>query len=455
VGGHLLEPAMKRVACLLLGAAALAACGGSAHSAAKPRHRSHPARGTALAIGPTSQFDLAQHRPLPVIVRSSGARQPRLEVTVSDGSRPPRALASAVQAQGTVRVPPSSAAAPAFGGCHTLRVRAVLRDGTKMLARATRVLPPVAPDCARFFNARSIWNRPLAANAPVDPRSGLYVDELRRQVQKGFSVHFYPNINTTSYSTPVYTVPADQKRVPVKMYGRGAAHYARFIASAMRRGVPIPPNAKPAVGTDRHMVVWQPATDTMWELWKATNVKGRWLAEFGGMMTHVSRSPGYFYDPSGTEPGATATSLPLVGGLITLADLRRGRIDHALAMAIPYTRASVWSLPAQRTDGYIHDVNAIPEGARFRLDPRLNVDALHLPRFTAMLAKAAQRYGILLRDKSAVVSFYAQDPSPTGTNPWTAALTPSKAEIMHAFPWDHLQVMRTELRTWSRKTVAR
>ena len=172
-------------------------------------------------------------------------------------------------------------------------------------------------------------------------------------------------------------------------------------------------------------------------------------------MTHVSQSAGYFADSGGTSAGATATALPLAGGLITLADLRRGRIDHALAMAIPYTRASVWSLPAQRTDGYIHDVNAIPEGARFRLDPKLNIDALHLPAFTAMLAKAAQRYGILLRDKSAVVSFYAQDPSPTGTNPWASALTPSKVAIMRAFPWDHLQVMRTALRTWSGKQVSR
>jgi hypothetical protein len=203
------------------------------------------------------------------------------------------------------------------------------------------------------------------------------------------------------------------------------------------------------------MVVWQPATDTVWELWRAVEHHGAWTAEYGGTMTNASRSPGYFYDRSGTQPGATATSLPLVGGLITLADLRRGSIDHALAMAIPDSRYGVWSLPAQRTDGFVRSVDAIPEGAHFRLDPKLDIAALHLPPFTAMLARAAQRYGILLRDKSAVVTFYGEDPTPTGTDPWASALTPSRGDIMRRFPWDRLEVLRTDLRTYSGKKVSR
>ena len=36
-------------------------------------------------------------------------------------------------------------------------------------------------------------------------------------------------------------------------------------------------------------------------------------------------------------------------------------------------RAGVFSWPAQRTDGLLDSPDAIPEGARFRLDPNLDI----------------------------------------------------------------------------------
>ena len=51
----------------------------------------------------------------------------------------------------------------------------------------------------------------------------------------------------------------------------------------------------------------------------------------------------------------------------------------------------------------------------FRLDPKLDVAALHLPRVVEMMAEAAQRYGIIVRDKTLhAIGFYAEDPSPLG-----------------------------------------
>ncbi len=35
-----------------------------------------------------------------------------------------------------------------------------------------------------------------------------------------------------------------------------------------------------------------------------------------------------------------------------------------------------------------------------------------------MIAEAAQRYGIVVRDTAAHVTLYAQDPTPIGTNPY-------------------------------------
>jgi hypothetical protein len=145
----------------------------------------------------------------------------------------------------------------------------------------------------------------------------------------------------------------------------------------------------------------------------------------------------------------SATSLSVAGGLITLEDLELGQINHALAIAIPNARSKEYSSPAQRTDGYSTAPMSLPEGAHLRLDPNLNLASLHLPRFTLMLAEAAQRYGIFVRDSASNVAFVAQDPTPTGTEPYTGAhgyfegKTP--LQLLSAFPWAYLELLKMEL----------
>ena len=96
-------------------------------------------------------------------------------------------------------------------------------------------------------------------------------------------------------------------------------------------------------------------------------------------------------------------------------ELKAGVIPHALAINIPWAKPNTYSWPAQRTDGRSTDANAIPEGARFRLDPNLDIDALNLPPMTRMMAKAAQRYGMIVRDQTGhAISFFAEKPRRAG-----------------------------------------
>ncbi len=145
----------------------------------------------------------------------------------------------------------------------------------------------------------------------------------------------------------------------------------------------------------------------------------------------------------------SASSLAIAGGLITFEDLRRRRIDHALVISVPNVRAGVYAAPARRTDGASSSPLSLPEGAHLRLDPRLDLHALHLPHLTLMLAEAAQRYGIFVGDYSPDVAFYAQAPTPTGREPYAgphgyfAGLNPS--QLLASFPWAHLQLLRMSL----------
>jgi len=302
----------------------------------------------------------------------------------------------------------------------------------------------------RFFSSSSFWNKELPANAPLDPSSAAIVTAFDQEIAKEDAAkEGQATINTTLWSVPLYTVPANQPTVKVTLVGSG-------VSSALQSAwevVPLPVNAKPAAGTDKHLVVWQPSTNKLWEFWHLEETEAGWQAGWGGAMQNVSSDSGAYgaEDWSGAQSnwGASATSLSIAGGLITLEDLERGQINHALAMALPDTRAGAYSSPAERDDGWDSEPSSLPEGAHLRLEPGLDLAALHLPKMTLMMAEAAQRYGIIVRDSAANVAFYGQDPTPTGTNPYTGGHGyyegKSARQILEAFPWSHLQLLKMEL----------
>lgn len=309
--------------------------------------------------------------------------------------------------------------------------------------RSAAVNARAAGPAPRFFARDSVWNRPLAHDAPLDADSRAIVASLRAQVDEARRKRFGPTINSYAYSVPIYTVGARQATVKVRL--DNPADYAATLRAALER-VPVPRRAKAAAGTDQHMVVWQPSTDTLWEFWKMHRERDGWHAKSGGRMPRVSENPGYFAGPAGYPWGATASSLPLVGGLILPGELRSGHIRHALAMALPKTRGSRWAFPAQRSDGFVADPLAVPEGARFRLDPRLDVEGLRVSRTVKALARAAQRYGLIVRDTSATPVLYAQDAVNLEPKPYGRLFGREPLDRQLArFPWSRLQLVRMKL----------
>jgi hypothetical protein len=221
--------------------------------------------------------------------------------------------------------------------------------------------------------------------------------------------------------------------------------------------VPIPDNAVPAQNADAHMTIWQPASDRLWEFYRARKLADGWHASWGGAIEHVSRSPGYYDQSSwpglsGPHWGATATSLPVIAGTMLLDELKAGQIPHALALNIPWARPKLYAWPAQRSDGKSPDPNAIPEGARFRLDPQLDIDKLNLPPITRTIAKAAQRYGMIVRDQTGQgVSLFAENTTQNANNPYSSptGLFGGKPPnvLLRTFPWQHLQLLNMHLHT--------
>jgi hypothetical protein len=302
----------------------------------------------------------------------------------------------------------------------------------------------------RFFSPRSFWNTPVSRREAVDPHSERMVEGLVTEVAKEVGDRSGPWINSTKYSVPVVRVPASTPTVRVRLV-------SPYAAPALRRAfkaVPLPEQAQPSTGKDAHLVVWQPHSDRLWEFWHLRRQGGAWEAGWGGATMHV-RSAWGAYGPS-AWPGATrlwgasASSLSIAGGLVTLQDLNRGWINHALTMSLPDVRAGVYSLPARRTDGTSADPYALPEGAHLRLRPGLDLASLHLPRMTLMLARAAQRFGIFIRDRAGNVAFNAQPPRSPDRNPYLGPSgyygDKSPRELLAAFPWTDLQVLKLRLK---------
>ena len=306
-------------------------------------------------------------------------------------------------------------------------------DRSAWIDRITIVGQPFAPEGWR--------NKRLSKRAPVAPDSKSLVSELRAQIK---SRPHGALVGTTQYSSPVYTVPPDQPRVRVQ------APADRPDLRAQWASVPLPPDARPAPGSDGHLVVWQPSTDTLWEFWVLSkDTLGKWRARFGGRMTEVSRHEGHFVHAPGRALGATATSIALLAGVQRIEELRRGSIDHAVDLAVLRTGArNGWCWPAQRTDRGLRLRSGIPAGTRFRLPARFDLGAWAsanpMSRYALTVARAVQRHGMVVRDTSSEVGFFAEDPGPLGWNPYPQIFenrSPDSRGVLKNFPWRKLQAV--------------
>ena len=322
--------------------------------------------------------------------------------------------------------------------------------GSDRLAEtATKPTEPAAP--FRFFAPTSFWNTEPGAGAALDPHSAELVGAFDEEVDAELRAGRGPSISTTSYAVPIYQVGAEQATVRVQL---DSPTPAPALQAAFAE-VPLPADARASGGSDANLVVYQPSTDRLWEFWRFRRGPDGPEASWGGAIENVSQNPGV-YGPEawpGARPwwGSSASSLSIAGGLITLEDLEAGVIDHALALAIPGVLIGVHSLPARRADGTSESPLALPEGAHLRLDPGLDLTQLSMPPITRMLAEAAQRYGLFVRDGASVVHFFGQDPvSLGGANPYAGDSGYFEGrwptELLASFPWEHLQLLKMDLR---------
>jgi hypothetical protein len=266
----------------------------------------------------------------------------------------------------------------------------------------------------------TVWRTRIGDAPTLSPQSDTFVDLLG-----SFFFEHGAVLNADSYTPTRYIVHGGSFSWPtIEIYGYGGTQSGSIKA-------PIPSYAicDPTLDGDHEMVVWDVDNDIVWEFFAAANTiggrptDGRW--QFGtyatqststgtGVFTRGDR-PEYVPSPDGGLPPApntvSASGLSYLGGLVTVADIAAGSIDHALCLAVPMTNGA-FVAPATAADGDVS--HGIPEGTRLFYPSWVSADYLTgVPR---LIFEAIQTYGMYLVDTAGAIAIYLEN-----GQAWTAS----------------------------------
>jgi hypothetical protein len=276
----------------------------------------------------------------------------------------------------------------------------------------------------RLYADSSPLNAPVGG-APVDPGSSAMV--ARSIVPYAGSANL---TNSPDWGIPIFQADSSSQRQSV-----GCTRYWCNVAVPP---FPIPAAAQPSSGSDGHLVVLDGAGGEL-DAWTADHGSDGWSAGVRGVTS--SQGSGLECDRGQTCGRANAAGFALAAGIVRPEEIAQGHIDHALVITTPYTRSGYVACPALGTDGSSDDPAALPEGARLQLDPSVDVDALPIPGWQKVLARALQTYGAYVVDTGGSLSIRAESNLGRGYDAWAKAGVPDFPNLS-GLPWGSLRVMQ-------------
>lgn len=245
-------------------------------------------------------------------------------------------------------------------------------------------------------SASGSFRTPIPAGAAVDADSAAMVARMSR------AGAMYANL--VEFGVPIYTATTSSPRYTVTCR---ITTWGPCPFTGMQ--VPIPDGAVASPGSDGAMVVVDQDAQKSYEFWQATRSSGKWSTSWGAVNS---------LGGSGWGGNSTGSGASRLGGVIRIAEIAAGTIPHALAIQTDNTCAGVFRAPATKTDGTSTRADCIPEGARVRLDPAVDVDRLTLAPAVRAVARALQVYGAYVVDTggSPLSVSFEMDPAATATS---------------------------------------
>jgi hypothetical protein len=257
------------------------------------------------------------------------------------------------------------------------------RSGAAALSASAGTTLP-GTDCP-MFPADNVWNTPITS-LPVDGNSATWMAAM-----DSGSTYLHPDYGPSGdasqpYGIPYVVVPKSQPFV----------HIAFQYASQSDPG-PYPFGAKtPIEGGknatgDRHAIMVDPSTCTLYELWDAYYSASGSTAGSGAIWNLRSNA----LRPAGWT-SADAAGLPILAGLVNYGEVAAGAMDHAIRFTAECTRQSyLW--PARHEAGQ-DDPDCPPMGARFRLKASFSLPPGQCSAFCQTVVTTMKTYGLILAD---------------------------------------------------------
>lgn len=255
-----------------------------------------------------------------------------------------------------------------------------------VVSSATRVVsgePPEIAGCA-IFPVDNIWNVPID-DLPVDPNSAAYIATI------GADTGLHPDFGTEWAGAPIgipfVDVPGSQATVPLTF---------TYVSESDAGPYPIPPDAPieggPSSGGDRHVLVLERTSCTLYELYYAfPQDSGTWWTAGSGAIfdldSHALRPDGW--------TSADAAGLPILPGLVRYDEVMSGEIRHALRFTVPQTR-NEYTWPARHHASGLTGSEYPPMGQRFRLRADYELSGFSAP--VQVILMALKKYGMMLAD---------------------------------------------------------
>jgi hypothetical protein len=250
--------------------------------------------------------------------------------------------------------------------------------GAESAKAASAARPPQAYGCP-ILPANNSMNRDIS-RAPLDPRSASYIASI------GLGGYLRADFSTSpSYGIPFAVVGPGQRNVPITFteYGR----------ESEPGPYPVPANA-PVEGAgepgDRHVLVLQRGSCKLYELFAAARRGRGWAAGSGAVFNLRSNA----LRPQGWT-SADAAGLPIFPLLARYAEVRAGRIDHALRMTVPRTQRG-FIAPANHFASESSDPSLPPMGLRLRLKASFSLAGFRGESLVVL--RALKRYGLIVAD---------------------------------------------------------
>jgi hypothetical protein len=288
-------------------------------------------------------------------------------------------------------------------------VPTVVRGGSRVAASVPTSSYLPGSTC-RAFPADSWWHADVSHLA-VHARSTQWLSHMQA-ASRHLHADFGPSYGAqpVPYGIPITYVNATP-RVTVSFGYPAESDKVRYPlgASTLIEG-------GSAASGDRHAIVVDKATCTLFETWDTHKLASGWYAGSGAVWSLTSDA----LRPDGWT-SADAAGLPILPGLLRYDEVAAGRVDHAIRFTTHVTdRTYLW--PARHQAGSVSDRSYPPMGARFRLRASYPISS-----FTAqeqVVLRAMKTYGLVLADNGSPWFFQG-----TSDTRWSSDLVSGLARV--------------------------